>query len=288
MVAATEDAEVPTVTVLVLGEPRVGDMGQGIRLMQGAHVAPLSQPKRPHDSTSASLSSLNSSNATLIPSSPSSSSSSSSSSSFSSSSSSSSSFSSSPLPLPLLPPSAQPHLVSLRLHNKPYALLLYDTASPTPFTALSPDLIILAFDVSRRATLTALRDRWLPLVDVAFNADERVGVMVLGLCRDRRDKLRYRDEDAVGGGDVEGRGDGGLGNGVEGAGGGGGIVTPHEALAVAQAMRCDRYAECSALTGELCGLVVEDVAKMAAAAADANANADGEGGGRMQGGCGVM
>ncbi|KAK7517382.1 hypothetical protein IWZ03DRAFT_311259 [Phyllosticta citriasiana] len=241
--------------------------------MQGAHVAPLSQPKRPHDSTSASLSSLNSSNATLIPSSPSSSSSSSSSSSFSSSSSSSSSFSSSPLPLPLLPPSAQPHLVSLRLHNKPYALLLYDTASPTPFTALSPDLIILAFDVSRRATLTALRDRWLPLVDVAFNADERVGVMVLGLCRDRRDKLRYH---------------GGLGNGVEGAGGGGGIVTPHEALAVAQAMRCDRYAECSALTGELCGLVVEDVAKMAAAAADANANADGEGGGRMQGGCGVM
>lgn len=41
-------------------------------------------------------------------------------------------------------------------------------------------------------------------------------------------------------------------------------VMPQEALRVAQEMRCDRYAECSALTGELCREVLEDVARTAA------------------------
>ncbi|KAK8152838.1 hypothetical protein IWX90DRAFT_411384 [Phyllosticta citrichinensis] len=254
-----EADDVPTVTVLVLGEPRVGKSTFLSRLMQSAHTAPLSSP---------SLSS-SSSTTTLVDPSP------------------------SPSPssntLHILPPSTQPHAISLRLHNRAYRLLFYDTDAPTPFTALAPDLLILAFDVSRRKTLDALRDRWLPLADVAFNRDERVAVLVLGLGRDRRDGARYRDEsegDEGKGGCREeserdreaGDGDGGTGDGEDD---GGGVVTPHEALAVAQAMRCDRYAECSALTGELCGLVVEDVAKMAAAAV-------GEDGGRTQGGCGVM
>lgn len=41
-------------------------------------------------------------------------------------------------------------------------------------------------------------------------------------------------------------------------------VMPQEGLRVAQEMRCDRYAECSALTGELCKEVLEDVARTAA------------------------
>jgi len=42
------------------------------------------------------------------------------------------------------------------------------------------------------------------------------------------------------------------------------MVFPHEAVGVAQQMRCDRYCECSALTGELCKEVFEDIAKTAA------------------------
>ena len=41
-------------------------------------------------------------------------------------------------------------------------------------------------------------------------------------------------------------------------------VMPEEALRVAQEMRCDRYAECSAVTGALCRQVLEDIAKTAA------------------------
>ena len=42
------------------------------------------------------------------------------------------------------------------------------------------------------------------------------------------------------------------------------MVIPQEGLRIAQEMRCDRYAECSALTGELCREVFEDLAKTAA------------------------
>lgn len=41
-------------------------------------------------------------------------------------------------------------------------------------------------------------------------------------------------------------------------------IYPQEALGIAQQMRCDRYAECSAVTGELCQEVFEDLARMAA------------------------
>lgn len=47
-------------------------------------------------------------------------------------------------------------------------------------------------------------------------------------------------------------------------GGRGESVMPQEGLGVAQELRCDRYAECSAITGELCREVLEDVAKTCA------------------------
>lgn len=60
-----------------------------------------------------------------------------------------------------------------------------------------------------------------------------------------------------------------------------GTIYPQEGHRVAQEMRCDRYAECSAVTGELVGQVFEDIAKVAARTTT-------EDGALSQGGCGVM
>ena len=46
-------------------------------------------------------------------------------------------------------------------------------------------------------------------------------------------------------------------------------------------MRCDRYAECSALTGELVNEVFEDIARTAASTTT-------DGGGQTAGGCQLM
>lgn len=50
---------------------------------------------------------------------------------------------------------------------------------------------------------------------------------------------------------------------------------------MAQEMRCDRYAECSALTGELMSEVFEDVARTAAKTTT-------EAGGQTSGACKIM
>lgn len=59
------------------------------------------------------------------------------------------------------------------------------------------------------------------------------------------------------------------------------MIDPQEGLKVAQEMRCDRYAECSAVTGELMKEVMEDVARTAAKTTT-------EDGGTSLGGCWVM
>ncbi len=64
-------------------------------------------------------------------------------------------------------------------------------------------------------------------------------VMLLGLKRDERNEDRLQD------GTFE-------------------CVMPQEGLRAAQEMRCDRYAECSALTGELMWEVLEDITRTAA------------------------
>lgn len=59
-------------------------------------------------------------------------------------------------------------------------------------------------------------------------------------------------------------------------------VMPQEGLDVAGEMRCDKYAECSAMTGELLWEAVEDITRVAARTTT-------EGGGLSQGsGCCVM
>ncbi|KAF2683003.1 P-loop containing nucleoside triphosphate hydrolase protein [Lentithecium fluviatile CBS 122367] len=150
-----------------------------------------------------------------------------------------------PYALPVLRDYDQPFTFNVSLYARPYSLAFYDTASPTSYTLLCPDFIILCYDISQRATLRSIRDKWLPLVNKHFNYDEALPVMVLGLKRD----LRQEWTDAEKGADGKGRGE---------------SVMPQEGLGLASEGLCDRYAECSALTGELCKQVLEDVARTAA------------------------
>jgi Ras family protein A len=60
-----------------------------------------------------------------------------------------------------------------------------------------------------------------------------------------------------------------------------GIIYPQEAYRIAQEMRCDKYMECSAVTGELVAEVFEDICRTAALCAE-------DKGGRSEGGCQVM
>jgi Ras family protein A len=60
-----------------------------------------------------------------------------------------------------------------------------------------------------------------------------------------------------------------------------GIIYPQEAYQAAQAMRADRYVECSAVTGELLEAAFEDISKTAV-------NTTTEGGGQTAGGCTVL
>ncbi|KAK5629257.1 hypothetical protein RRF57_004972 [Xylaria bambusicola] len=60
-----------------------------------------------------------------------------------------------------------------------------------------------------------------------------------------------------------------------------GIIYPQEGYKVSQAMRVDRYVECSAVTGELLKLAFEDICNTAAQTRTAA-------GGQSEGGCILM
>ena len=61
------------------------------------------------------------------------------------------------------------------------------------------------------------------------------------------------------------------------------MVIPQEGYRVAQDLRCDRYLECSALTGELVREVFEDVVRTGA-----GTKVGGRDQGLSPGGCGLM
>ncbi|MCJ1322031.1 hypothetical protein MMC15_007376 [Xylographa vitiligo] len=128
----------------------------------------------------------------------------------------------------------QPFVYDIRMYNRPYRFEFYDTASPENYTLLHPDFVILCYDISSRKSLVNVQQVWRK--DAIRNyatQDESIPVMLLGLKRDLR---------------VEGEG----------------IIYPQEGYRIAQEMRCDRYAECSALTGEFMNEVFEDIARLAA------------------------
>ncbi|KAJ5155021.1 Small GTPase superfamily Rho type [Penicillium coprophilum] len=118
-----------------------------------------------------------------------------------------------------------------------FTLELYDTSNPNQhWTNLRPDVVVMAFDISNRDTLDGLK-QWRNDITRYFQYGhgERLPVMMLGLKRD----LRREGE---------------------------GIIYPQEAYRIAQELRCDRYAECSAVTGELLAETFEDLARLAAMA----------------------
>ena len=135
----------------------------------------------------------------------------------------------------------QPFVFDIKLYNRPYRFQFYDTASPENYTLLRPDFIILAFDISRRETIQNVTTFWRRVVEEHFNYDESLPVMLLGLKRDLRREWTEQERND-----------------------GSGSIMPQEGVRIAGEMRCDRYAECSAVTGELCKEVLEDVARTAA------------------------
>ncbi|KAG8629196.1 hypothetical protein KVT40_003061 [Elsinoe batatas] len=154
--------------------------------------------------------------------------------------------------LPVLRDSEQPFVFDVTMYRKSFRLEFYDTASPTSYRLQRPSIIILCFSIGDRQSLFSLHSTWKDVVEANFNLNEQIPVLVLGLKRDLR---KEHDPESI---------------------------YPHEAVSIAQAMRCDKYCECSALTGELCDLVFEDIAKTAAATTT-------EEGGRSQGpACSVM
>ncbi|KAF2773215.1 putative transforming protein rho [Teratosphaeria nubilosa] len=160
-------------------------------------------------------------------------------------------------PLPSLRDLDQPYPFNIKLYNRPYRFEFSNTASPTNYTLLRPSLLILCYSIADPDSLTALTTNWKRVVETHFNYNEDIPVIVLGLKRDARTKEDYDGRLRAAAAPPEDEGDGAVLNGRT-------IVYPQEALRIAQEMRCDRYCECSALTGELCHEVFEDIARTAA------------------------
>ena len=94
--------------------------------------------------------------------------------------------------------------------------------------------------------------QWIKEVKTTFESSDVLPVMVLGLKRD----LRSEDDPN-------------------------GIIYPQEAYQVAQEMRADKYAECSAVTGELLTEAFDDICSTALKTTTPD-------GGQSTGGCAIM
>ena len=176
-------------------------------------------------------------------------------------------------PLPVLRDLDQPFPFNIRMYNRPYRFNFYDTSSPENFNLLRPALVILCYSIADPESLASVQKHWKPLVETQFNDDDTLPVILLGLKRDVRGQEDY-------GGSVKPAIDGSQPEDQQPINGRK-FVYPQEGLASAQKMRCDRYCECSATTGEvsasyllmsfcalttmkLCREVFEDIAKTAA------------------------
>ncbi|KAJ5890947.1 uncharacterized protein N7473_007175 [Penicillium subrubescens] len=152
----------------------------------------------------------------------------------------------------ILRDSDQPFIYDIKFSKKKFTLELYDTSNPNQhWTSLHPNVVVLAFDISNRQTLDGLRG-WRNDIIRYFQhgQGERIPVMMLGLKRD----LRKEGE---------------------------GIIYPQETYGIAQELRCDGYAECSAVTGELLAETFEDLARLAGMTTT-------DQGGQSAGGCTIL
>lgn len=140
----------------------------------------------------------------------------------------------------------QPFPFNISLYRRPYRFEFYDTASPHNYTLLKPAVVILCYSIASPESLKSVHTHWKTIVETHFNDNEMLPVILLGLKRDVRSREDYggsvkpvaAEDDATGPEDQQ------MLNGRK-------FVYPQEALRIAQEMRCDRYCECSALTGEV-------------------------------------
>ncbi|KAI9827113.1 MAG: hypothetical protein M1819_007004 [Sarea resinae] len=269
----------PEITILLLGDAECGKSAFLARLSQGHDTRPPrpTSTSNPTSSPGASTSPLNltTSSTTLPPA-------------YTSTTTLPPAYSPpsqappTPLPLSSLPhlhDLDQPFIFTIRLFNRAYHFQFYDTSSPTSYTLLVPDVLVVCYDISSRASLDSVTSRWKKEIMLHFASNRDVPTMLLGLKRDLRGKIDAGAASTGGGGG----GGIGRGSGSSAMGSRGGaqqaappppgpsnpttdihIIYPHEAVGVAQSLRCDRYAECSAATGELMFEVFEDLARMAA------------------------
>jgi Ras homolog gene family, member A len=139
------------------------------------------------------------------------------------------------------------------LFARPYRITIHPSISHLfidPFPA-SPSLLILTYSIPDRASLHNVRNYWMPQYHLHYPTSN-VPTMLLGLQRDRRTAKVINTTVASADGlttterqQYE-------------------CVMPEEGLQAAREMRLDRYAECSALTGELMWEATQDLTKMAA------------------------
>ncbi|KKA23596.1 Rho-like small GTPase [Rasamsonia emersonii CBS 393.64] len=129
-------------------------------------------------------------------------------------------------PLQLLHDSNQPFVYDIRFSKKSFRLEFYDTASPNQhWTTLQPDVVLLAFDISNRATLDGLKGFLSQSAEHEKKKSTFSGAMISPDISKVEQANSYR---------------------------------------IAQELHCDCYAECSAVTGELMAETFEDIAKTAA------------------------
>ena len=131
------DADAPTVTILLLGDPGCGKSTFLAKMSLGARL--IAQPVSPSN------------------------------------------------PLPSLRDYDQPFVFNISMYNRPYRFEIYDTSSPENYTLLSPDLIIMCYDVNDRRTLSNVDEVWSKQVARTWlSQKEDIPVTLLGLKRDLR------------------------------------------------------------------------------------------------------
>ncbi|KAJ9619122.1 hypothetical protein H2204_012769 [Knufia peltigerae] len=164
------------------------------------------------------------------------------------------------LSAPSRPVVVPPLAFDVTLFNRPYRFRIHPSTSTLFIDAFpaKPAFTIIAFSISSRESLHNAQYYWRKQLSMHYDElEHEMPVMLLGLKRDERTEDRLED------GTFE-------------------SVMPQEGLRAAQEMRCDRYAECSAVTGELMWEVLEDITRTAARTTTEN------GGLSQQGDCCVM
>lgn len=145
-------------------------------------------------------------------------------------------------PLTHLDLERRPFTFSVSLFRRPYVFNIWPSTG-TLFTDPFPEhprFVIITYDISNRASLHNAQFYWRRQFMNHYDVLEHdTPVMLLGLKRD----LRTSEEDEKG-------------NYV--------CVMPEEGFKASCEMRCDKYAECSALTGELLWEAVDDITRTAA------------------------